>query len=291
MNRSFPTIATWNASDGYPVHYRRWQVADAMGDVVILHGIISHSGWYLKTGAHLASAGFSVHSLDRRGSGLNFRDRGDVVDCEQWIDDVVQYITALRTDQAATASKPRPLLLVGISWGGLLATAVAKRLGWDIAGLILLCPGFFSRKGTSSLQHTLVKIATGAGLGNLRFPVPLREPELFTESVQWQHYIAHDPFTLRKVTLRLATASAQLYHNTISHPTRLATTTLLMLGGRDRIIRNDQVREMVHHYYGDRPTVIEYPQAAHTLEFEDDTSSYLADLSQWCAARANGAGD
>jgi alpha-beta hydrolase superfamily lysophospholipase len=174
---------------------------------------------------------------------------------------------------------------VGISWGGLLATAVAKELGDDIAGLALLCPGFFSRKGTSQTQHNAVKLATAAGFGGLRFPVPLRDPDLFTGSADWRAYIADDPFTLRRVTLRLATASAKLYHDTIKTPVKISTPTLLMLGGRDLIIRNEQVSQYVGKYFGHQPTIIEYPSAAHTLEFEDDPADYLADLSKWCQQR------
>lgn len=287
MKTSIPSIATFLADDGYPFHLRRWDVENAVGDVVILHGIISHSGWYETTGSQLASSGFNVHSLDRRGSGLNLIDRGDVSNCQRWIDDVVQYVHSIRSSQTSDQIGVRPVFLVGISWGGLLATAVAKQISSQIDGLILLCPGFFSRKGTSQTQHNAVKLASGIGLGGLRFPVPLRDPELFTRSSKWRTYIAEDPFTLRKVTLRLATASAALYHDTIKTPTKVETSTLLMLGGQDLIIHNDQVRNFVNKYFGDQPTIHVYPAAAHTLEFEDDMSTYLADLTQWCINRAN----
>jgi len=272
-----PKIVSYIADDGYEFHCRRWDVDHAVGDIVMLHGIISHSGWYLKTGSHLAGAGFNVHSLDRRGSGLNIQDRGDVSICRRWIDDVVQYIQSLRSQR---------IILVGISWGGLLATAVAKQMGNEVTGLALLCPGFYSRKGTSSVQHRVVKLATASGLGNIHFPVPLRDPQLFTRSLSWQAYIRDDPFTLRRVTLRLATASAQLYHDTVKAPASIPVPTLLMLGGQDAIIHNDHVKNFVNRYCSDEPTITEYPHSAHTLEFEDDTSLYLNDLTAWCQKAA-----
>ena len=291
MTALMPKIVTFTADDGYRFHCRRWDVENAAGDVIVLHGIISHSGWYLETGSNLAAAGFNVHSLDRRGSGLNLQDRGDVTTCDRWIDDVIGYIRSIQASQSAnepaTGNKPpRPIFLVGISWGSLLATAVARRLGNEVSGLVLLCPGFFSRKGTSQIQHTAVKIATNAGLGGLRFPVPLRDPELFTRSASWRAYIADDPFTLRRVTLRLATASAKLYHDVVKTPVEISTPTLLMLGGQDLIIHNDQVSLFVKRYFGEQPKIIEYPTAAHTLEFEDDTIDYMKDLSDWCVSRS-----
>lgn len=290
MASLIPNIVTFTADDGYAFHCRRWDAEHPIADVIVMHGIISHSGWYLKTGAHLAACGMNVHSLDRRGSGLNLPDRGDVINCDRWIDDVVQYVRAVRASQSGgngfdTSTQTRPILLVGISWGGLLATAVARRIGGEVSGIVLLCPGFFSKKGTSEAQHTAVRVATRAGLGGLRFPVPLRDPELFTRSPEWRRYIAEDPFTLRVVTLRLATASAKLYHDIVKTPVKIPTPTLLMLGGQDLIIHNHQVRHFVNQYFGDEQEIIEYATAAHTLEFEDDTTAYMNDLATWCKSR------
>lgn len=282
MTALMPKIVTFTADDEYRFHCRRWDVENAAGDVIVLHGIISHSGWYLKTGSNLAAAGFNVHSLDRRGSGLNLQARGDVASGERWIDDVIGYARSVLASQASENRAARPIFLVGISWGGLLATAVARRMGKEISGLLLLCPGFFARKGTGEVQHTAVRIASRVGLGGFRFPVPLRDPALFTRSADWRSYIADDPFTLRRVTLRLATASAKLYHDVVKTPIKISTPTLLMLGGQDLIIHNDQVSLFVKRYFGEHPKIIEYPTAAHTLEFEDDTTSSMDDLSSWC---------
>ncbi len=275
-----PEIGCDTLDDGTSLAFRRWDVPASAGHVVLLHGIISHSGWYLKTGAALARAGLTVHSLDRRGSGLNRDQRGDVDRYQTWIDDVLRYLDAL--------PESAPVTLLGISWGGLLATAVTRRAAERISGLGLLCPGFFSRKGTSKLQHHAVGLAGGLGLGGSRFPVPLRDPALFTASPSWQRYIRDDPFTLRRVTLRLASASAALYADTVATPVAVKTPTLLMLAGQDALIRGDQVKPFVQRYLGNSLTLKEYPQAAHTLEFEDDPSAYLRDLSAWCRSIATG---
>lgn len=246
---------------------------------MVVHGIISHSGWYLKTAAHLAQAGFGVHSLDRRGSGLNFAARGDVDRPETWIRDVEGYLESLGSD--------RPRLLIGISWGGLLATSVARHRPDLVSGLGLICPGFFSRKGTSKIQHQVVRIAARCGLAGRKFPVPLRDPQLFTRSPWWQAYIRDDPFTLREVTLRLATASADLYAATIRHPEAVTAPTLLMLSGQDALIKNEDVRAFVNRFSTTDQRSIEFAEAAHTLEFENDVARYLAELEEWCRDVSN----
>ena len=46
------------------------------GQVVVLHGVQSHSGWYHRLGRTLASSGYLASFPDRRGSGANQADRG-----------------------------------------------------------------------------------------------------------------------------------------------------------------------------------------------------------------------
>jgi len=73
-----PTLRSFTAGDGYVWQYRHYEPAgQPRASVVMLHGIQSHGGWYGKTCRDLASASYAVSMLDRRGCGLNDRDRGD----------------------------------------------------------------------------------------------------------------------------------------------------------------------------------------------------------------------
>lgn len=280
MPQSAPHIVTFTASDGYPFHLRRWSVPDPSAHLVVLHGIISHSGWYRRTGSYLAEQGFAVHSLDRRGSGLNFEARGDVRDHSRWVDDVVEFIGSL--------PESSPVVLAGISWGGVLASAVTRRLADRLTGLALICPGLQSRRGTGAAQQRVVRVANALGCGGLKFPIPLQEPAWFTNSVTAQAYIRDDPFTLRKVTLRLAAASAELYRAVTVDPEPIRTPTLLMLADADAIVDNEGVRAFVERHHVGPTEVIRYPDAAHTLEFEPDPSEHLRDLAAWCRGLVNG---
>ncbi len=271
-------ILSFPMSDGYPVHCRCWAPRVARGAVVLLHGIISHSGWYMETGNRLAKAGFRVYAVDRRGSGLNSQDRGDVTTANRWIDDVLEVVEAIQGN--TPASQPRPVL-AGISWGGVLAAAVAERFSDRLSGVAFICPGFHSRKGTSNLQHRLVSLATRLGLGGIEAAVPLRDPKLFTKQPLWQSYIRDDPFTLRKVTLRLATASAELYRQAVIANGSINIPVALMLAEDDAIIHNSQVLQHCQRIAAGPLDVYTYPQAAHTLEFDAARLQYLQDLVSW----------
>ena len=71
-------LRSLRASDGVELHYRFFAPATGAhrGNVVHLHGIQSHSGWYVETAAELARRGYAVYLADRRGSGLSMGTRG-----------------------------------------------------------------------------------------------------------------------------------------------------------------------------------------------------------------------
>jgi alpha-beta hydrolase superfamily lysophospholipase len=58
----------------------------------------------------------------------------------------------------------------------------------------------------------------------------------------------------------------------------------MMLAGRDRIVNNRRTRTFFTQTAAVKSTLIEYPNAAHTLEFEPDPVSYFQDLSGWIGA-------
>ena len=152
MDSNAPVIRFHNAPDGRRLALRHWETEAPIAEVVFLHGIISHGGWYQSSCGHLASQGFSVHFLDRRGSGLNCENRGDVDRWTTWTDDIVSYLQQLPSG--------RPIILGGISWGGILATSVARSHGDLLSGLLLSCPGLCSAKAANSLRRFAVHAAS-----------------------------------------------------------------------------------------------------------------------------------
>jgi alpha-beta hydrolase superfamily lysophospholipase len=251
-----------------------WDVQRPIANVVCLHGIVSHSGWYLTSGAFLAAHGFAVHMPDRRGSGLNSDARGDVDHWETWLTDVEQYLEQL--------SPGVPRILLGISWGGTLSVAIARHRPQLLAGLGLICPGLFSRKATTVWQRALLILAGRVGLARHRVPIPLRDPALFTNCETAKAYIASDPLTLWRITVRFALANLALTQYATEQPESIRVPTLAILAEQDPITVNAEVRAFVGRIGHDDRRVIEYPQASHTLEFEPDPRRYFEDLTGWC---------
>src|SRR5436190_24333974 len=86
------SVRTFRHSDRYECQYRHYAPAGPpRADVVCLHGIQSHGGWYEHSCNRLRAAGFAVWFLDRRGSGLNHEARGDAPSFGRLVDDVAEF--------------------------------------------------------------------------------------------------------------------------------------------------------------------------------------------------------
>jgi alpha-beta hydrolase superfamily lysophospholipase len=285
-----PVLAEHTAGDGYRWRYRRYQPAGPpRAEVVCVHGIQSHGGWYEYSCGRLSRAGYAVSFLDRRGSGLNDQDRGDAPGFRRLLDDLAEYLRTLRPQPGALAPGSRlneavspsvPVFLVGISWGGKLAVALQRRHPGLVDGLALLCPGFFARVKPSLKQRLGILWARLVAPRRL-FPIPLNDPELFTATPRWQRFIREDALGLRRATARLLVESVRLDAYLRFVPKYVHVPVLLLLAEHDRIIDNAPTRTFVERFASADKEVIEYPGAHHTLEFEPEPDRFIADLQNW----------
>jgi alpha-beta hydrolase superfamily lysophospholipase len=279
-----PRIEYYSGCDGRRLAARRWNAADrSLAHVVVLHGVTSHGGWYDQSSEYLAAAGFDVSFLDRRGSGLNGEQMGDVEKWQYWIDDVAAYIRQDNDNHRTSAdagARTIPAILCGISWGGKLAAAVARRYPALISGVALLCPGLYSPFMPGPLKRLVLALPASDRRQQRRLRIPLRWPHIFTDTPRWQEFIAHDPLALRTITWRFAAEDRKLTRYARAAATYIYRPTLLVLAGRDRIVDNRATRRYFARISSTK-TLIEYPNAAHTLEFENDPTPYFADLAAW----------
>lgn len=269
-----PRLHAYQAADGASLVARVWDAMEVpRARLVLLHGITSHSGWYARSCEYWKDAGYEVHFLDRRGSGLNDERRGDIDRWTTWIDDVVTYLGQLGTS--------RPNILAGISWGGKLAAAVARRQAGLVQGLALLCPGLYSPHEPGLLKRLALAAPKPARFRERRAPVPLKRASLFTDTESWRTFIDRDPLALRTVTLRFAEEDRKLTRYARRSATFLHMPLLLALAGRDQIVDNRRTRAYFTRAASVDKTLVEYTYAAHTLEFELDPTHYLADVTNW----------
>jgi acylglycerol lipase len=268
-----PDLVRHCAVDGYRFSVRVWSVPNPRARIALVHGIVSHGGWYLRGCSHLARAGFEVHALDRRGSGLNLKQRGDVPRYETWLSDVADYLKSLPA--------MRPTILLGVSWGGKFAAGFAMLHPGLVDAVGLLCPGLFAQQIPGPLKYLTMGGLSASGFGSLRVAIPLRDPALFTASPEWQSFIRSDPFALRRVTIRFALADRQLTRWIAQSPASIKKPALLALAGRDKIVDNRRTLEFFQRFGSPERTVLRYQDAEHTIQFEPEPGRFLDDLVHW----------
>jgi len=250
-------IESFEGSGGRLLRYRVLDAQPARYYLLYLHGIESHSAWFLPAAARLREFGFTTYLLDRRGSGLNMNYLpGDAPSARVMLEDVRRFRRQL--------GDPK-LHLLGLSWGGKLATAVALHQPEELKSLILVTPGLRSRMDLSLLAKANVLLNLLAG-GRRRFKLPI-EPEMFTNTPRFLDFIRRDPWRLQKVTARFLLTSRALDWIIAKRIANLRLPILLFLAGKDPIIDNQGVADLLSGVRSQVRLQI-FDEAIHAIQFD-----------------------
>jgi acylglycerol lipase len=250
-------IESFEGSRGRLLRYRVLASRPARYHLLYLHGIESHSAWFLPAAARLREFGFTTYLLDRRGSGLNMNPMpGDAPSARVLLEDVRRFRHQLGDLK---------LHLLGLSWGGKLAAVVALDQPGAFRSLILITPGLRSRIDLSFLTKTNVLLSLLAG-GRSRFKLPI-EPEMFTHTPRFLDFIRTDPWRLQKVTARFLLTSRALDWMIARRIGHLRLPILLFLAGQDPIIDNRGVLDLLSALKN-RVRLQVFDEAIHAIQFD-----------------------
>ncbi len=250
-------IESFEGSGGRLLRYRVLASRQARYQLLYLHGIESHSAWFLPAAASLREFGCTTYLLDRRGSGLNMSPwPGDVSSAGVLLEDVQRFRRQL--------GHP-PLHLVGLSWGGKLATAVAMDQPGGLRSLILITPGLRYRTDLSLVAKARVLLSLLVG-GRTRFKIPI-EPEMFTHTPRFLDFIRKDPWRLRKVTARFLLTSRALDWMIARKIDNLRLPILLFFAGKDPIIDNRGVLDLLSAVKNQVRLQV-FDEAIHAIQFD-----------------------
>ena len=114
------------------VRVRRWPVEDPARLVVLVHGYGEHIGRYEHVARALTERGSAVVGPDHVGHGRSEGEPALVEDFEAIVDDLRKVVQQARGEL--------PVVMVGHSMGGLIATRYAQRHREELAGLVLSGP-------------------------------------------------------------------------------------------------------------------------------------------------------
>lgn len=112
--------------------------------LLMLHGGPGSDYRSLLKNAALADEGYYVVFYDQRGSGLSERQNSDVFTTQMFIDDLHAVIEHYQT------TPNQKIVLIGQSWGAMLAAGYVNQYPDEISGLVLTEPGGLTWEDTKS---------------------------------------------------------------------------------------------------------------------------------------------
>lgn len=116
------------------IHYERWEPAGAPTSiVVIVHGYAEYAARYAHLAERLTAGGAVVYGEDHVGHGHSDGERALITDFGTVVADIRAMV-----DIASAEHADLPLVMIGHSMGGLLASRFAQEHPADVAGIVLL---------------------------------------------------------------------------------------------------------------------------------------------------------
>jgi acylglycerol lipase len=257
--------------DGYCLRYRFWPTpGSAVGTIVLVNGMMSHSGWFRNLALPLTSLRLDVVGADRRGSGLNERDRGDAPSRQMLVSDLQRIIER--------ENRGVPIYVVGWCWGALPAVNLALELGQQLSGLVLLAPGLFPSQQIKRAAQAYLIASKYTDTHSPLLRIPLTE-EMFSNRADVRDFIRNDCLAQRTFTARFFRIASEMSLIATARLPQLTEPLLLLLAANDETVDNEQTLRAVQ---GLRRTAVTIAMLAchHGMQFEIP-QEIVAHISQW----------
>jgi alpha-beta hydrolase superfamily lysophospholipase len=249
-----------------------WPNDGARYVALLAHGYGEHVGRYDHVARALVEHGATVYGPDHLGHGKSEGEPALVED----IEDLVADLQAVG-ERARAAHPGLPVVLIGHSMGGIVATRFAQRNGSGLAALVLSGPAIGGNPGFEAL------------LGMDPIPdVPI-PPEALSRDPEVGRAYADDPLVFhgpfKRATLEALFAGIAAI---AEGPSFGALPTLWIHGDQDALAPLEQTREAIARIRGQRLDEHIYAGAQHEIFNEINKDEVIADVTRFIDRVLNG---
>lgn len=249
------------------------------GVVLIVHGLGEHAWRYEPLASTLQQWGFVVRAYDQRGHG----DSAGALGCIPLDGTLVLDLAEVIDDTRAAWCRPwsSPLMVLGHSLGGLVASLLVSQRLRRIEGLVLSSPalrlplGPVDRLLLAVLPRWLPNLAVGNGLNPSHVS---RDP------VVVQAY-KRDPRVHDRVSPRLAQFMVRAGAEVLANAHEWVLPTLLLYAGSDLLVDPEGSRELARLVPPEVLTTQAFEGLFHEIFNEPERDLVLAALQHWLDQR------
>jgi alpha-beta hydrolase superfamily lysophospholipase len=274
---------TFTDAHGVAVHYYRWKAATATGIVQLVHGLGEYAARHEPLIARLVTAGYTVYADDHRGHGrTGLGQWGDASRLGKLgpggmravVQDARELTAIIRRENPGV-----PLVLLGHSWGSLLAQMMVNLAPDDYDAVVL----------TGTAYRTLWRMNGGnlnakhRHLGTTGYEWLSRDPDIVQAALA-------DPLMFIANALKTFGFADSL--RLLGRPARRLPPELpiLIQIGADDSLGGPRSAELLAQSYRRRSglrdvSLIVYPGARHEIFNETNRDEVIADTIDWLDSR------
>lgn len=272
-------IRQFAAKDYCKLFFRYWLAKKNGPCVIYLHGLESHSDWFINMAEALNACGYNVYAFDRRGSGLN-QSLGDDPDSAKHIfDDLESFVKLVKKENPESK-----IFIIGLCLGGKIAVNAFLYIPNMIDGLVLISPAIKSKIGVNFFaQFSIVYSSYFAPERLFRIPI---EDHMFTANPKYLEFIRKDPIRLRYISARHL-LDITLMDRALKRATEnIKAPVLLLLAGIDDILDMGAVDAWFDSIPSPDKTKRTFNNCRHILTFEEKSQDVITCIADWIRSKS-----
>ncbi|MBI4540464.1 MAG: lysophospholipase [Gemmatimonadetes bacterium] len=261
------------------LHYVSWELAAPRAALLVVHGHGEHAGRYAIFAEAMARRGFSVFAYSQRGHGRSEGRRGHADRLEVLLQDLDRF----RREVEGIAPRHTPLVLVGHSFGGLVAIRYLQEYPCAWLGAVISAPWLGTRVPIPGWKRAL-----GALLLHTLPAMPVHKPmhpELLSHDPEAARAYREDPLVHHTITARLFAEVTANMAKALEQPERIRCPLLFLVPGADGVTDPDVSLRFARSVSYPDVTVCHYPGQYHELFNELVRDEVYETIASWMDAR------
>lgn len=251
-----------------------------IGSVLIIHGLVDHSGYYSETASELVKRGYGVYAFDLREHGRSGGEKSFVESFDDYLSDLE--IFRKRVEQV---QRDQPIFLLAHSMGGAIATMFVLTGKPGIQGLLLsgaaLKVGKEVSRLTKALTPALSRLAPRMRALNLDINFVSRNQDIVARK-KADPLIDHEKIPIRTGAELLKTIS-----RIQTNMENLMIPVLIMHGTADKWTNLDGSKELYSRSKSQDKTLKLYEGFYHEILSDPERARVHSDVLEWLGTRSN----